>query len=94
VYALASLRFAWALTIQFDNPLRQPCFGNYSLDSSTLGRPVLSKALRHDLLQPASAAVLILEQVQRRNTDARLQPSLDLLEQALRDLAAKIEALS
>jgi hypothetical protein len=50
--------------------------------------------LRHDLMQPASVAVLMLEELKRRNLDISLQGPLDLLEQALRDLAKKIETIT
>jgi hypothetical protein len=50
--------------------------------------------LRHDLMQPASVAVLMLEELKRRNSDVSLQGPLDLLEQALRDLAKRIETIT
>ncbi len=49
--------------------------------------------LRHDLMQPASVAVLMLEELKRRNQDESLRIPLELLAQALSDLAKKIEAL-
>jgi hypothetical protein len=52
-----------------------------------------SHALRHDLIQPATVAVLLIEDLKRRNRDESLQPSIELLEKALADLASKIENL-
>ncbi len=49
--------------------------------------------LRHDLMQPASVAVLMLEELRRRNQDESLLIPLELLAQALSDLAKKIEGL-
>jgi hypothetical protein len=49
--------------------------------------------LRHNLMQPASVAVLMLEELKRRNQDEQLKAPLDLLEQALNDLAKAIDAL-
>ncbi len=49
--------------------------------------------LRHDLMQPASVAMLMLEELTRRNQDESLQIPLELLAQALSDLAKKIETL-
>jgi hypothetical protein len=44
-------------------------------------------------MQPASVAVLMLEELKRRNQDEQLKVPLDLLEQALNDLAKAIDAL-
>jgi hypothetical protein len=49
--------------------------------------------LRHDLMQPASVAVLMIEELKRRNQDESLRIPLELLDQALSDLAKLIEAL-
>jgi hypothetical protein len=49
--------------------------------------------LRHDLMQPASVAVLMLEELRQRNQDQSLRIPLELLDQALSDLAKLIEAL-
>jgi hypothetical protein len=49
--------------------------------------------LRHELMQPASVAVLMIEELKRRNQDESLRIPLELLEQALSDLAKMIEAL-
>lgn len=49
--------------------------------------------LRHDFMQPATVAMLMLEELTRRNQDESLKIPLDLLAQALNDLAKKIEAL-
>jgi hypothetical protein len=50
--------------------------------------------LRHDLMQPASVAVMALDELKRRNCDHSLKVPLELLENALKDLAEKIESLS
>jgi hypothetical protein len=52
-----------------------------------------NQQLRHQLMQPASVAVLMYEELRRRNQDERLKVPLDLLEQALQDLAKTIETL-
>ena len=44
-------------------------------------------------MQPASVAVLMYEELRRRNQDERLKVPLDLLERALQDLAKTIETL-
>ena len=52
-----------------------------------------TQQLRHHLMQPASVAVLMYEELRRRNQDERLKVPLDLLERALQDLAKTIETL-
>jgi hypothetical protein len=49
--------------------------------------------VRHELMQPASVAVLMIEELKRRNRDEQLKVPLDLLDLALQDLANKLEAL-
>jgi hypothetical protein len=49
--------------------------------------------IRHNLMQPASVAVLMFEELKRRNQDEQLRVPLELLEQALENLAKTIEAL-
>jgi hypothetical protein len=46
---------------------------------------------RHDLLQPASVASLILDELERKNRDPALNSSLRILRLALNDLALQID---
>lgn len=50
-------------------------------------------SVRHDLLQPAAIAMMMLEKVRDRNQDESLRIPLGMLEQALLNLASLINKL-